>query len=93
MGCGEINLCRSCAQIRYRNRAFLKCITSFVSNIYVRKLGVRKKLIKNFIMYYLPDENNKTIVIARIVYSRRNMDEVLKNIELTNRTIDKQTNE
>ncbi len=49
-----------------------------VSNIYVRNLGVRKKVIKNFIMYYLPDDKNKTIIIVRIVYSKRNMDEVLK---------------
>ncbi len=68
-------------------------ICPVVSNIYVRNLGVRKKLIKNFIMYYFPDEDNKTIVIVRTVYSRRNIDEVLKNIELTNRKIDKQTNE
>ncbi len=57
-------------------------ICPVVSNIYVRNLGVRKKVIKNFIMYYLPDENTKTNIIVRIVYSRRNMDEVLKNIEL-----------
>ncbi len=53
-----------------------------VSNVYVRNLGVRKKVIKNFIMCYLPDEKTKTIFIVRIVYSRRNMDEVLKNIEI-----------
>ncbi len=53
-----------------------------ISNIYVRNLGLRKKVINNFIMYYLPDEKIKTNIIVRIVYSRRNMDEIFKNLEL-----------
>ncbi len=57
-------------------------IAPVVSNIHVRNLGVRKKFIKNFIMYYLPDEKTKTNIIVRIVHSRRNIDEVLKNTEL-----------
>ncbi len=51
-----------------------------VTNIYVRNLGVRKKVIKNFVMYYLPDEKTKTNLIVRVVYGKRDMNEILQNI-------------
>ncbi len=53
-----------------------------VDNIYVRNLDVRKKLINNFIMYYLPDEKAKTNIIVRIVYNKRNIDDIIKNINI-----------
>ncbi len=56
-------------------------ICPVVTNIYVRNLGVRKKVIKNFVMYYLPDEKTETNLIIRVVYEKRNMDEILKNIK------------
>ena len=31
-------------------------------------------------MYYLPDSNEKMIFILRIVYGRRNIDEVLRQL-------------
>lgn len=51
-----------------------------VSNIYVRSIGLRKKLIKNFVIYYLPDEKTRTNIIIRFVYSKRDMKEILRNI-------------
>ncbi len=55
-------------------------ICPVVTNIYIRNLGVRKKVIKNFIIYYLPDEKTETNFIIRIVYGKRDMNEIFKNI-------------
>ena len=33
-------------------------------------------------MYYLPDAGEKIIYILRIVYSKRNMDEILKKLDV-----------
>ncbi len=55
-------------------------ICPVITNVYVRNLGIRKKVIKNFIMYYLPDKKTKTNIIIRFVYGKRDMNEVLKNI-------------
>ncbi len=43
---------------------------------------VRKKLIGNYIMYYLPNFTQKVIFVLRIVYSRRNMDEILRQLNV-----------
>lgn len=45
-------------------------------------IEVRKKLVGNYIMYYLPDLAEKTIYILRILYSSRNMDEILRQINM-----------
>lgn len=53
---------------------------SLVSNEYLLATDIRKKLVGNYIMYYLPDSNEKMISVLRIVYGRRNMDEILRQI-------------
>lgn len=53
-----------------------------VSNEFLSNTKVRKKLIGNYIMYYLPDFEEKNIFILRIVYGRRNMDEILRKLDL-----------
>lgn len=53
---------------------------SLVINEYLPVTEVRKKLVGNYILYYLPDSKKKTIFVLRIVYSRRNMDEILRQI-------------
>ncbi len=45
-----------------------------VNNKYLPNLGIRKKLINNYVMYYLPKAEIETNIIIRIVYSGRNMD-------------------
>jgi len=52
-----------------------------VSNEYMPNLDVRKKLIGSYIMYYLPDYTKKLIFILRIIYGRRNMDEILRQLD------------
>lgn len=54
---------------------------SLVSNEYLPITAVRKKLVGNYIMYYLPDPAEKMIFVLRIVYGRRNMDEILRQID------------
>lgn len=51
-----------------------------VDNEFVQNRAVRKKLIGNYIMYYLPDLKTKTIYVLRIVYGRRNIDEILRSL-------------
>ena len=53
---------------------------SLVINEYLPDTEVRKKLVENYILYYLPDSEKKTIFVLRIVYGRRNMDEILRQI-------------
>ena len=55
---------------------------SLVSNEFLSDKEVRKKLIDDFIMYYLPDCAEKTIFILRIVYGRRNVDEIMRQLEV-----------
>ncbi len=43
---------------------------------------VRKKRVGNYIMYYLPDSAEKMIFVLRIVYGRRNMDEILMQLNI-----------
>lgn len=51
-----------------------------VVNEFVPNTEVRKKLAGNYIMYYLPDSAEKMIFVLRIVYGRRNMDEILRQM-------------
>lgn len=44
---------------------------------------VRKKLVGSYILYYLPDAGAQTIYVLRIVYGRRNLDEILREIKLS----------
>ena len=55
---------------------------SIVHNEFLQIENVRKKLVGNYIMYYLPDTGEKIIYILRIVYNKRNMDEILKKLDV-----------
>lgn len=55
---------------------------SLVHNEFLQVENIRKKLIRNYIMYYLPNRKEKMIYILRIVYSKRNMDEILKKLDI-----------
>lgn len=52
---------------------------SLVDNEFLQVENLRKKLIGNYIMYYLPDTGEKIIYILRIIYSKQNITEILKN--------------
>lgn len=49
---------------------------SSVDNEFLQVENLRKKLIGNYIMYYLPDMREKIIYILRIVYGKQNITEI-----------------
>ena len=58
---------------------------SLVDNEFLQIENVRKKLVGNYIMYYLPDIGENIIYILRIVYGKRNLDEILKKLDVWSR--------
>lgn len=55
---------------------------SLVHNEFLQLESVRKKMVGNYIMYYLPDMGEEIIYVLRIVYRKRNMDEILKKLDI-----------
>lgn len=55
---------------------------SLVHNEFLQVENVRKKLVGNYIMYYLPDIGENIIYILRIVYGKRDLDEILKKLDI-----------
>ncbi len=51
-----------------------------LNNEFLQVENVRKKFVGNYVMYYFPDMNAKVIYILRIVYGKRNMDEIIKEL-------------
>ncbi len=50
---------------------------SLVFNEFLPSKNIRKKLVGNYIMYYFSNQETETIHILRIIYGRRNLDEIL----------------
>lgn len=55
---------------------------SKVVNEYLPNTGIRKKIVNNYIMYYLPDTQTETIQVLRIIYGHRNLDEILRHLTI-----------
>jgi toxin ParE1/3/4 len=55
---------------------------SLVHNEFLQVEDVRKKLVGNYIMYYLPSKEDKIIYVLRIIYGNRNMDEILAKLDI-----------
>ena len=51
-----------------------------IHNPYLKRDDVRRVLVKNYITYYLIDEEKENIVVLRVVYNRRDHDKILKTI-------------
>ena len=51
-----------------------------VENEFLPDRDVRKSLVGNYILYYLPDTKEKIIYILRILYGRRSLDELVREI-------------
>ena len=49
-----------------------------VENEFLRRNDVWRFLVKNYIAYYLIDDENEKIVILRFVYSGRDQDKIVK---------------
>ncbi len=55
---------------------------SLVHNQFLQIENIRKKRIGNYIMYYISNSKEKMIIILRIVYGKRNMDEILEKLDI-----------
>ncbi len=51
-----------------------------VENEFLVRRDVRRILVKNYIAYYVVDERSHSIVILRVVYGRRNQDNIVGGI-------------
>lgn len=51
-----------------------------IDNEFLSDKAVRKLLVDNYIIYYKAHYDEKIISIVRIVYGKRNLDEILRNI-------------
>ncbi len=54
-----------------------------VVNEFLPYKDIRKKLVGNYIMYYFPDMNAETIYLLRVIYGRRNLDEILREMSFS----------
>ena len=55
-------------------------IGRIVENEFLPDKEIRKSLVGNYVLYYLPDTEEKSIYVLRILYSRRNLDELVREI-------------
>ena len=55
-------------------------IGSIVKNEFLPDKEIRKSLVGNFVLYYLPDIKEKRIYVLRLLYGRRNLDELVREI-------------
>ena len=53
---------------------------AIVENEFLSDKTVRKLLVDNYIIYYKANHDEKIITIIRIVYGKRNLDEIIKTI-------------
>ena len=45
-----------------------------------KKRGLRYCVVDNYVIFFLIDKDKKTVSVMRILYSRRNIDSILKNM-------------
>ena len=55
-------------------------IGRIVDNEFLPNREIRKSLVGNYVLYYLPDTEEKSIYVLRILYGRRNLDELVREI-------------
>ena len=55
-------------------------IGRLVENEFLPDREIRKSLVGNYVIYYLPDKKAMMIYILRILYGRRNLDELVREI-------------
>ncbi len=55
---------------------------SQVDNELLGNSEIRKKIVNNYILYYISDDETEEIKVLRIAYARRNIDEILVQLGL-----------
>lgn len=58
-------------------RTFPEC-GAFADNEFLSDKSLRKLSVDNYIIYYKAHHNEKSISVIRIIYGKRNLDEILK---------------
>ena len=51
-----------------------------LQNPFIKRNDIRRILVKNFIVYYLIDDDAELIAVLRIVYGRRQQNDILNNL-------------
>ena len=51
-----------------------------VENSHIRRNDVRKAIVDNYNLYYVYESQKCTVFILRIVYGKRNVAEIMKNL-------------
>ena len=51
-----------------------------VENEFLKRDDVRRFIVKNYIAYFIVDEENKEVVILRVVYNKRDQNDILKEL-------------
>ena len=50
---------------------------SYVADEFLRNKGYRKLIIDNYIVFYLIDEENKQVIIMRVLYGKQKYEDLL----------------
>ena len=53
-----------------------------VNNEFLSNTKLRKKTVGSYLLYYLSVPETETVYIVRIVYGKRNMEEILRQLDL-----------
>lgn len=53
---------------------------ALVVNDFLPRMIIRKKVVGNYVLYYMVEKEKKMIWVLRIVYGARNMEAVLKKL-------------
>ena len=53
-----------------------------MNNEYLSKKLIRKKVVDNYLILYYPDEINRVILIVRVMYSKMDLNEIAKMIDI-----------
>lgn len=55
---------------------------ALVLNDFLPNIGLRKTVIGNYIMYYLPNHSEHMVYIVRLVYGKRSLEEILRTLQI-----------
>ena len=54
---------------------------TIVINEYIRRSDIRKLVIEKYVLYYLADSESQRITVLRVVYGKRDLNEIMKEME------------
>jgi plasmid stabilization system protein ParE len=53
-----------------------------VANEFLPDMDIRKMVVDSYLLYYTMDEGENTIFILRIIYGRRDVNEILNELNI-----------